>query len=67
MKAIKPADIEKHYNLLIKGIETADLRDMLAILYSEPELAINNTDFDQLTKEEKGQFQAECSKMTCSD
>lgn len=67
MKAIKPADIEKQYNLLLKGTGTVDLKDMLAILYSEPELALYNSDFDQLTKEEKEQYQNERAKMTYFD
>ena len=67
MKVTKPADIEKQYNLLIKGTETADLRDMLTILYSEPELAVYNNDFDQLTTEEKERYQTERSKMIYFD
>lgn len=66
MKAIKPADIEKHYNLLIKGTETADLRDILTILYSEPELAIHNTHSDLDTEEMKRHLK-ERSKMETFD
>lgn len=59
--------LQKNYLTLIKKISTEDLRDMFAILYSEPELAIYNSDFDQLTKEEKERFQNERAKMTYFD
>ncbi len=59
--------LQKEYIALIKTISDDDLRDMLAILYSEPELAIYNPDFDQLTKEEKERYQSERAKMTYFD
>lgn len=67
MKVSKPADTEKQYKLLIKSTETADLRDMLTILYSEPELAIYNTDYDHLGTEEMKRYLKERSKMEIFD
>ena len=67
MKSNRPADIEKQYGLLIKSTEMADLRDMLTILYSEPELAINNAGFDHLDTEEMKGHLKERSKMESFD
>lgn len=67
MKTSNSENVQKSFISLIKSIPDADLKDMLAILYSEPELAIYNTDFDQLTKEEKEQYQNERAKMTYFD
>lgn len=59
--------LKETYERSIKKVSDDDLRDMLVILYSEPELAIYNTDFDQLAKEEKERFQNERAKMTYFD
>ena len=59
--------IEKGYKDLIKKISDEHLRDMLSILYSEPELAIYNRDFEQLAKEEKDHYQNDRMKMTLFD
>ncbi len=64
---VKSQDINDSLQKMVKIYSTEDLRDMLAILYSEPELAIYNTDFDQLTKEEKQRYQSERAKMTYFD
>lgn len=59
--------LEGEFKQLISKISDKDLQDMLAILYSEPELAIYSIDFDQLTKEEKERYQSERAKMTYFD
>lgn len=64
---ITTANLEEKFSKNLKKLSSQDLRDILAILYSEPELAIYNTDFDQLTKEEKERYQSERAKMTYFD
>jgi len=67
MKKSQIGSVEDQYGTLVKNISTKDLADMLTILYSEPELAIYNTDLDKLTKEEKERYQSERAKMTYFD
>jgi len=59
--------IEKVYVKLLKKVETADLQDMLTILYSEPELAIHNIDFDHLDTAEMKSHLKQRSKMETFD
>lgn len=59
--------LQRSYSALVKNISEPDLRDMLAVLYSEPELAIHNIDFDQITKDEKEKYLNERAKMTYFD
>lgn len=47
MKKSQIGSVEDQYGTLVKNISTKDLADMLTILYSEPEIAIYNADFDQ--------------------
>lgn len=67
MKTSNTGKAHKDYSSLIKNISDKDLKDMLAILYSEPELALNNPDFDKLTKTEKEQYLNQRANMTYFD
>lgn len=59
--------LEKEYLSYIKKISDEDLRDMLAILYSEPELAIYNSDYEKISKEEIEKYHNNRAKMTYFD
>jgi|GEM_PF-4857839 len=61
------SELDKKFSAILKSISTADLRDMLTILYSEPEFAINNTDYDLLNTEEMKQYLKERSRMESFD
>ncbi|MCX6788936.1 MAG: hypothetical protein NTZ36_03615 [Candidatus Jorgensenbacteria bacterium] len=59
-------ELDKKFSATLKSISTADLRDMLTILYSEPELAIHNMD-PELGTEELKRHLKERSKMESFD
>lgn len=59
--------LEKEYLSYIKKVSNEDLRDMLAILYSEPELAIYNNDYEKLSKDELEKYHSDRAKMTYFD
>lgn len=54
---------QKEYLAKIKEISTEDLLDILTILYSEPEFALYNADFDKLEKAEKENYLRNRAKM----
>ncbi len=58
--------LEKSYQVLLKKLTDSDLKDMLTILHSEPELAIYNTD-NALDTDEMKKHLKERSKMETFD